>query len=193
MSNLIQILASIKHPHNKFIERLDLIKGYSETEIREIEQRYNLSIHGQFKDFLMTMGKCSGGLLFGDEIFIYNNNHLPTDEYFGKSVQQDWQSSYDLEEIIEENQLDFVEKQLFHFAGLNDHCTQYMLFTKNQDDIIYRLSENFDEISKTSKPKLEKFGTLFDFLKFYRKFTIYNISGNENPHIFLELTTGRLL
>ena len=71
MNNLIQTLLSIKNPRNNFIERPELIQGYTEDEIKQIEQKYNIPIYGQFKELLMTMGKCSGGLLFGDEIYIY--------------------------------------------------------------------------------------------------------------------------
>ena len=70
MNNLIQTLLSIKNPRNNFIERPELIQGYTEEEIKQIEQKYNIPIYGQFKELLMTMGKCSGGLLFGDEIYI---------------------------------------------------------------------------------------------------------------------------
>ena len=70
MSNLAKELLSIKSPYNNFIERPELIQGYTEDEIKQIEQKYNIPIYGQFKELLMTMGKCSGGLLFGDEIYI---------------------------------------------------------------------------------------------------------------------------
>ena len=70
MSNLIETLLSIKNPRNNFIERPELIKGYTEDEIKEIEKRYNLPIHGQFKELLMTMGKCSGGILLRENIYI---------------------------------------------------------------------------------------------------------------------------
>ena len=70
MSNLIQTLLSIKSPYDSFIDRPELIEGYTKEEIKQIEQKYNIPIYGQFKELLMTMGKCSGGLLFGDEIYI---------------------------------------------------------------------------------------------------------------------------
>ena len=70
MNNLIQTLLSIKSPYDSFIDRPELIEGYTKEEIKQIEQKYNIPIYGQFKELLMTMGKCSGGLLFGDEIYI---------------------------------------------------------------------------------------------------------------------------
>ena len=75
MSNLIQTLSSIKSPYDSFIDRPELIEGYTEDEIKQIELKYDFPIHGQFKELLMTMGKCSGGLLFGDEIYIYIERH----------------------------------------------------------------------------------------------------------------------
>ena len=71
MNNLIQTLLSIKNPRNNFIERPELIQGYIEDEIKQIELKYDFPIHGQFQELLMTMGKCSGGLLFGDNVYIY--------------------------------------------------------------------------------------------------------------------------
>ena len=72
MNNLIQTLLSIKNPRNNFIERPELIQGYTEEEIKQIELKYDFPIHGQFKELLMTMGKCSGGLLFGDDmLYLY--------------------------------------------------------------------------------------------------------------------------
>ncbi len=71
MSNLIQTLLSIKSPYDSFIDRPELIEGYTEDEIKQIELKYDFPIHGQFKELLMTMGKCSGGILRGDDIYIY--------------------------------------------------------------------------------------------------------------------------
>ena len=72
MNDLVQTLLSIKSPYDSFIDRPELIEGYTEDEIKQIEQKYNIPIHGQFKELLMTMGKCSDGLLFGDDmLYVY--------------------------------------------------------------------------------------------------------------------------
>ena len=58
MSNLISLLLNTPKNEKNFLEeKLDLIDGYTDSEISIIEQKYNISIHGQFKEFLMTMGK----------------------------------------------------------------------------------------------------------------------------------------
>ncbi|QMT33893.1 hypothetical protein LNQ82_05270 [Conchiformibius steedae DSM 2580] len=103
MENLIQTLASIRSEKNNFIERLDLIAGYSASELREIETRYNLSIYGQFQTLLMTMGKCSGRLLLGGEIRIFNKLNQPNGSFFGREYQNAWQTSYDLQDFIQEH------------------------------------------------------------------------------------------
>ena len=77
MNDLVQTLLSIKSPYDSFIDRPELIEGYTEEEIKQIEQKYNISIHGQFKELLMTMGRCSGGLLTGKSLFIYNKLFEP--------------------------------------------------------------------------------------------------------------------
>ena len=76
MSNLIQELLKIKNPYNNFIERPELVQGYTENEIKKIEKKCEFPIHGQFKELLMTMGKCSGGILLGDDIYIYRDFKL---------------------------------------------------------------------------------------------------------------------
>lgn len=63
MNTLIQSLLSVKSEYDGFVEYPELIQGYDEDEIKQIEQKYNLPIRGQFKEFLMTMGKCSGGIV----------------------------------------------------------------------------------------------------------------------------------
>ncbi|MDE9427767.1 hypothetical protein [Xenorhabdus bovienii] len=37
------------------------IKGYSEEDIVKLERLYDIKIQGQLLDFLIYMGRCSGG------------------------------------------------------------------------------------------------------------------------------------
>ncbi len=183
MSNLIETLLSIKNPRNNFIERPELIQGYTEDEIKQIEQKYNFPIHGQFKELLMTMGKCSGGILSGDEIYIYRDTR--NEYYFSESFAKDIQHDPDCQEFIKNmGNINLVEKKYFAFAGINEHIIQYFMLLANQDDIIYERDTNEDTV--------REFGTLFDFLKYYRQITGSDITGQNNK-VFKNLTTGRLL
>ena len=192
MENLIQTLASIRSEKNNFIERLDLIEGYSASELREIETRYNLSIHGQFQTLLITMGKCSGGLLLGGEIRLFNELNQPNSSFFGKEDQNAWQTSYDLQDFIQEHNFSFLEQKFFHLASRNESCIHYFLLTQNKDNTVYEFNECVQEI------KFERFGTLTDFLVFYREelgmdYSGGTVTGQETPELFYQLTTGRLL
>ena len=186
MNNLIQTLLSIKSPYNNFIERPELIQGYTEDEIKQIEQKYNIPIHGQFKELLMTMGKCSGGVLHGDEIYIYRATR--NEYYFSNNFAQDIQDIHedpDCQGFIKKmGNINFVEKKYFEFAGINEHMIKYFMLLANQDDIVYEWDTNEDTV--------EEFGTLFDFLKYYRQIIGSDITG-QNNEVFKRLTTGRLL
>ncbi len=183
MNNLIQTLLSIKNPRNNFIERPELIQGYTEEEIKQIEQKYNFPIHGQFKELLMTMGKCSGGILRGDDIYIYRETR---DEYdFSDAMRQEIHEDLDCQEFIKNmGNINLVEKKYFAFAGINEHRFQYFMLLANQDDTIYEWDTDEDTV--------REFGTLFDFLKYYRQIIFSRITGKEHNY-FKELTTGRLL
>ena len=183
MNNLIQMLLSIKNSANHFIERPELIQGYTEDEIRQIEQKYNFPVHGQFKEFLMIMGKCSGGLLFGDDVYLYRDA-IDT-YYFSNISNMEIQEDPDCQEFIKKmGNINLVEKKYFVLAGINEHRFQYFMLLENKNDIIYEWDTDTDEV--------KEFGTLFDFLKYYRQITICPITG-ENNHVFESLTTGRLL
>ena len=191
MSNLINLLLKTKKNHdNHLIENLDLIKGYTQDEIKEIGKRYNLSIHGQFREFLMIMGKCSGGLLFGNNLFLYSSYSKPTSFCFGLKKQQDWQDDNDIQNFKNQiNNLNLVENQFFEFAENNGEIRErvYFLLTKNQDDIIY--CWNFEDEENES---VTPFGTLFDFLCEYRRTYPCPVDANR-PDVFKKITTGKLL
>ena len=183
MSNLIQTLLSIKSPYDSFIDRPELIEGYTEDEIKQIELKYDFPIHGQFKELLMTMGKCSGGILRGDDIYIYRET-LNYDD-FHNELNIEIQNDPDCQEFIKNmGDIDLVEKKYFAFAGINEHMLQYFMLLANQDDTIYEWDTDEDTV--------REFGTIFDFLKYYRQIIFSRITGKEHNY-FKELTTGRLL
>ncbi len=170
MSNLVQTLLSIKSPYDSFIDKPELIQGYTEDEIKEIEQRYNLPIHGQFKEFLMTMGKCSGGLVAGSEICIYRESYAShhLDDYTRELIQEDSDYEYLMKFL---GNIDLIEKRFFIFAGINEHIVQYFMLAADYNDIVYEWDTNEDTV--------REFGTLFDFLIWHRE-SIYR-TVVENP------------
>ena len=178
MSNLIQTLLSIKSPYDSFIDRPELIEGYTEDEIKQIEQKYNIPIHGQFKEFLMTMGKCSGGLVAGSEIYIYRDgsiNHY-IDDYVIESIQEDSDYEYLMQFL---GNVNLVEKRFLIFAGINEHMIKYFMLLANQDDIVYEWDTNEDTV--------REFGTLFDFLICHRESIYRTVVKNPNYPMYGKL------
>ena len=127
MSNLVQALLSIKSPYNNFIERPELIQGYTEDEIKQIELKYDFPIHGQFKELLMTMGKCSGGILRGDDIYIYRET-LNYDD-FHNELNIEIQNDPDCQEFIKNmGDIDLVEKNTLLLQELMNTCFSILCF-----------------------------------------------------------------
>ncbi|BAP37983.1 hypothetical protein [Acinetobacter guillouiae] len=189
MNDLVATLASIRTEKNHFIEHLDRIKGYTEDEISEIENLNNISVHGQLKELLMAMGKCSGGLLFGDDFYIYRYYRGPG---FSLERQNDLMSEDDPTVKFLENcgVSDLVEKQYFEICGENEHMNIFFMYTRDSNDIVYERDTNSDTV--------KKFGTLFEYLVRYREnigscSTGGTVRGDEYPSLFDDLTTGRLL
>lgn len=180
MSNLIQTLLSIKSPYDSFIDRPELIQGYTEDKIKQIEQKYNFPIHGQFKELLMTMGKCSGGILRGDDIYIYSTG---TEYSFGEQARINLYNDPDCKYFIDIIG-NVVERKMISIAGINEHIVGYFMLAADKNDIVYEWDTNEDTV--------REFGTLFDFLKYYRQITTSKITGKHHND-FKELTTGRLL
>lgn len=179
MSNLVQTLLSIKSPYDSFIDKPELIQGYTEDEIKEIEQKYNLPIHGQFKEFLMTMGKCSGGLVAGSEIYIYRDGGIEhyIDDYVIESIQEDIDYEYLMKFL---DNVDLVEKRFLIFAGINEHMVRYFMLAANNNDIVYEWDTNEDTV--------REFGTLFDFLIWHREGIYRTVVENSKYPMY-----GRLL
>lgn len=189
MSNLVTMLSSIKAEKNYFIEKLEKVNGYSEQEIAEIEKLNNISVHGQLKELLTTMGKCSGGVFFGDDLYIYRYYR---NAGFNIQRQKNLMADEELAINYRENgeKLDLAEEQYFEICGENEHANIFFMYTKDINDIVYEWDENNNTV--------KRFGTLFEYLIRYRKrLGSYSsqgtIRGDEDPTLFDELTTGRLL
>lgn len=141
-------------------------KGYSLTEIHQIEQLYDIRVHGDLKTFLSVAGRSDGGLL-GETIVMYR-------DYY--SVRQQI-----LFQLILENDLpqyNWLNDKPFIFAVICE--THYFFIKTNSDDlIVYGYSEGENEIFSTE--------TCFD------EFMVWLIN-EENPDLkWISDDTGELL
>lgn len=95
------------------------------------------------------------------------------------------QKNIDYQDFIKNiGNINLSEKRFLILAGINEHMIKYFMFAADNNDIIYEWDTNEDTV--------KKFGTLFDFLKYYRQFIGCNITGRDDT-VFNELTTSKLL
>lgn len=113
-------------------------------------------------------------------IYIYDSG---VEYYFGEQSRVELNNDYDCKAFIYAVG-DVVERKMITIAGINENIVSYLMFTSDCNDIVYEWDEN--------EEALKEFGTLFDFLKYYRKITTSQITGEKN-NSFSRLTTGRLL
>ncbi|MFB2587744.1 hypothetical protein [Acinetobacter sp. c1-l78] len=55
------------------LENKSHIEGYSEVELLKIEKLYDIKIQGEFRDFMLKLGRCDGGLIGDDPIILYRD------------------------------------------------------------------------------------------------------------------------
>ncbi len=147
------------------------VKGYTEEEIDLIAKNCNLDIHGQFREFLLQMGKCSGGLILGKYFPMFNPYWNTKDfELFQKNESED--QNY----IMALNAVDPIEKKIFYLYSENESDYYYYLLTDNQDDYVWGYYEdNTLSLEKTSRTLLEHLKDIvLDQTKEYLNSKFYN-------------------
>ncbi|HFG6923909.1 SMI1/KNR4 family protein [Acinetobacter baumannii] len=132
------------------------VQGYTEQEIDLIAEHCNINIHGQFREFLLQMGKCSGGLVWGEEFYMYKNLWSPN-----KFIHAQQSEKADLGYILtSKGKLDPVDMKMFYLSKEYETYFYYLLTAEN-DDFIWSLHDADDCV-------LEKTNiTLLEYLKDY--------------------------
>mgnify|MGYP001733174458 FL=1 len=95
------------------------------------------------------------------------------------------QNNIDYQDFIKNTgNINLSDKRFLVFAGINENIIRYFMLAADKNDIVYEWDTNEDTV--------REFGTLFDFLKYYRQITTSKITRKEHNY-FKELTKGRLL
>lgn len=155
MTDFVKELAACRVEGTQLPFYPEKVQGYTEQEVELIAKNLNLDIHGQFRDFLLQIGKCSGGLLWSDEFYMYD--YRCEKDFFinyQKNIQED--------DYMFDNQgkLDPVGEKIF-FLSCGYETYLYYLFTSEQDNYVWFLDSAESAI-------LEKTNmTLLDYLKNY--------------------------
>jgi hypothetical protein len=121
---------------------INYIKGYSIKELGKIERLYNVKIVGQLYEFLLSMGRCSGGF-FGDDPLIFYREQ--------KTVRSHFLSQYGLwDDLRNLQQFEYCDKKPF-LVSIESETLYFFLLTDSEcPDLIYAYDENEETIEATS-------------------------------------------
>ena len=142
----------------KMPEVIELVKssakgevvGYETWEIPKIERLYDIEVKGSLKEFLLAMGRCSGGAIRDEYIILYRNYTIRTYLSIQFSLIDDLQR---LEHF------DLVGLRPFVFAEEGE-CYPVFLATKEEgEQFVYCFDENEDKVTKTRQ-------TLSDYISY---------------------------
>lgn len=130
------------------------IKGYSEDEIRKINCLYDIEIKGHLYDFLLCMGRCSGGLFSDNALMFYRGN---------KSVRSQMLSQYTFnEDLCALQHYELVRKKPFMFSFENGTQYYFILTTSENSNLVYHYDENEETVELTGLTFNEHLRNLVD-------------------------------
>jgi len=130
-----EVLALIKSSAN------NELAGYQDEEISKIERLYDIDVTGDFRQFLMLAGKCSGGVIGDRDIILYRQamtlrSHLCLQIGFRDDLQ-------DL------GFFDIVGIKPFVFAIESETVYYFLRTTAEDNQRVYLFDENTDEVRQT--------------------------------------------
>ena len=136
------------------------VEGYSLSEIKRIEKLYDITIQGDFLEFMLKMGRCSGGLIGDEPIILYRDDW---------SVRDQILFQFRIIEVLHENYYEMRVQQPFCFSWEAE--TQYLfILTQSEDQLVYQYDENEEKIIETGKTFKEYMLDVYEYYKndFYR-------------------------
>ncbi len=108
--------------------------GYSEEEVAKIEALYDIRVQGVFREFMLEMGRCSGGLIGDDPIILYRP---------AWSVRTQILVQIGLRQNLRDNRLiEIAEKKPFAFSKEGDTQYYFMMTDSDSPDMVYHYDEN---------------------------------------------------
>lgn len=185
MVDFISELLSCRHEDTYLPFYPEFIQGYTQQEINQIAEIYNLDIHGQFQEFLLQMGRCSGGLLWGTvSMYRYSWN---------REAYRGYQKVLDDEDEINKpaGWINAIENKLFPLTRENEGTQFAYLATALKNDYVWLWDDGQpeSEFSNTGS-------TLLEYFKWLVKYETKQARFEEKESNFekdKKYITGRLL
>ncbi|MGD2179990.1 SMI1/KNR4 family protein [Lusitaniella coriacea] len=130
-------------------EAIELVKssaehevvGYESWEIPKIEKLYDIEVNRSLKEFLLAMGRCSGGSI-GDESVILYSNFFSIRSYISIQLQL-------IDELQNLKHFELVGLNPFLFAIEAETYYHFLLTKEEGEQFVYVFSENDDTVTKT--------------------------------------------
>ena len=112
------------------------VEGYSLAEIKRIEKLYDITVQGDFLEFMLKMGRCSGGLIGDDPIILYKDHWTVRDQVLFQTT---------ILEFLHNNHYEMRVQQPFCFSWEGE--TQYFfILTQSEVQMVYRYDENAEKL-----------------------------------------------
>ncbi|MDY7016323.1 MAG: hypothetical protein SVX43_22545 [Cyanobacteriota bacterium] len=117
------------------------LQGYESWEIPKIEKLYDIEVNRSLKEFLLAMGRCSGGPI-GDESVILYSDIFFIRNYIATQLQL-------IDELQSLKYFDLVELKPFLFSIEAETYYHFLLTKEEGEQFVYTFSENEDKVIKT--------------------------------------------
>ena len=131
------------------------VEGYSLAEIKRIEKLYDITVQGDFLEFMLKMGRCSGGLIGEDPIILYKDHWTVRDQVLFQTTTL---------EFLHNNHYEISVQQPFCFSWKSE--TQYLfILTQSEDQLVYGYDENYEKLYELGKTFKEY---MFDVYEYYK-------------------------
>ena len=133
------------------------VEGYSLNEIKRIEKLYDITIQGDFLEFMLKMGRCSGGLFGDDPIILYKEQRSVRSQILFQLITLDF---------LHDHHYEIHAQKPFCFSWEGE--TQYFfILTQSEDQMVYGYDENFEKIYETGKTFKEYMLAVYEYYEHY--------------------------
>ena len=133
------------------------VEGYSLSEIKRIEKLYDITIQGDFLEFMLRMGRCSGGLFGDDPIVLYKEQRSVRSQILFQLITLDF---------LHDHHYEMRAQQPFCFSWESE--TQYLfILTQSEDQLVYGYDEYEEAIYETGKTFEEYMFAVYEYYEHY--------------------------
>ena len=125
------------------------IKGFTDKEIDIYTQALNIEAHGDFRIWLATFAKCSGGFFISDEFFLFKKyNDYPIQKALSihSEINIAWQKDMFEEGFITNEELNSKP----YFITRENETSYYFIYTTDPELLVWHYCDGDDTFECTN-------------------------------------------